>query len=306
MLKGFFSGCITILDFLSERSGFRKLAGVTVAKIEARLSEKSWVPNHFVSSNVNDPEILKKLVLHLHVYHQHYVERAREIISDFPDAGRILITSPFEEVLQEFRSVTTHPNLELRLVRNVGRNFGAIKQIVPTISDFEYLLHLHSKVSKHMSLKRSAEWSRLYWNTLANRANVIRILNIMDSDSRITVSYPDLTNVLPSSAFGWGSNKNLAQALLAESKVAQLDGQIAFPAGGMFVCRAGLILDLMTRIGLDDFPREPFPVDGSVAHALERLMGVHSMDGQPVHLVLSSQGLLTTDTSYKSHKGVWG
>lgn len=306
MLKSIFSAFISVLDFVSEKSGFRKLAGAIVAIIQAKSAGNTWVPNHFVPSRPSNPELLRNLLVHLHIYHQHYVEHARRIINDFPDAGGILITSPFEEVLLEFEAGSTHPNLELRLVRNLGRNFGAIKQVAPSIGEFEYLLHLHSKVSKHMSSKRSAEWSRLYWNTLANRDNVIRILSVMESNPGITVSYPDLTNVLPSTAYRWGSNKKLAQALLADFKIAQQDGQIAFPAGGMFVCRSDHILHLVKSLGLDDFPREPLTLDGSVAHALERLMGVYSLDGPPVHLVLSSQGLLTTDTSYKSHKGVWG
>jgi len=305
-MRNFLSLLLSGLDFISEKSGFRMLVGAYVAKMQAKSQANCWVPKDFIPSQTKKPELLKKLLIHLHVYNESYIHQARAIISDFPDAGGILITSPFEEVLHEFETTSKSDNLEVRLVKNVGRNFGAIKQIASAFGSFEYFLHLHSKASKQMSTRRSAEWSRFYWQILANRGNVMRILSVMDSDSSITVSYPELTTVLPSKAYRWGNNKKLAEAILADSKIDLMGGQIAFPAGGMFICRTVLIMDLMRRVGLEDFPQEPFPLDGSIAHALERLLGVYGLDGRPVHLVLTSQGLITTDTGFKSHKGVWG
>lgn len=306
MAKSFFSGLISAADFLSEKSGVTNLAAAFIARLQARKQANAWVPRDFEPSTKINPELLKTLLIHLHVYHESYIPQATKIIADFPDAGGILITSPFEKVLSEFDSTSRGSNLELRLVKNIGRNFGAIKQILPTIGTFKYLLHLHTKASKHMSSRRVAEWSQSFWGRLASRDTVLRILSAMDSNAEITISYPELTAILPSSAYRWGGNKKLAESLLASGKLDLLGDQIAFPAGGMFICQSPLILDLLNRLGLEDFPQEPLPLDGSIAHALERLMGVYSLDGAPVHLVLTSQGLLTTDTSFKSFKGIWG
>lgn len=306
MFRNFLSFLLISLDLLSDKSGFSKLAGACVAKLQSKAQARLWMPADFVSSTSDNSSLLKKLFIHLHVYHPRYIDQAKRILKDFPDAGGILITSPSEQVLLEFESARELSNLELMVVRNVGRNFGAIAQALPKFANFEFVLHLHSKASRYMSSKRSEEWSHAYWNFLAARENVIRLLSVMSSNSDITVAYPELTKVLPSSAYNWGNNEKIASGIASNLNLQLPKGQIAFPAGGMFVCREDLLIKLISCLGVADFPTEPLPIDGSVSHALERLMGVYGLGKQPVHLILTSQGLLTTDTSYTSHRGVWG
>lgn len=306
MFRNFLSNVLISLDLLSEKSGFSKLAGAYVAKFQSRKQARHWMPADFVPSTSDNSSLLKKLFIHLHIYHPRYIEQAKRILRDFPDAGGILITSPSEQVLLEFESARGLSNLELLVVRNVGRNFGAIAQAFPKFAKFEFVLHLHSKASRYMSLKRSEEWSHTYWNFLAARENVIRLLSVMSSNSEITVAYPELTRVLPSSAYNWGNNEKIASTISSNLELKLPEGQIAFPAGGMFICRRDLLVKLISCLGVADFPTEPFPIDGTVSHALERLMGVYGLGKQPIHLVLTYQGLLTTDTSYTSHKGGWG
>ena len=63
---------------------------------------------------------------------------------------------------------------------------------------------------------------------------------------------------------------------------------IDFPVGTMFWARPEALAPLL-RLGLnlDDYPDEPLPVDGTILHALERLLplvrgrGISLRDGLP-------------------------
>ena len=46
---------------------------------------------------------------------------------------------------------------------------------------------------------------------------------------------------------------------------------IVFPVGNMFWARVDAILPFFTNIQMSDFPQEKGQVDGTIAHAIERL-----------------------------------
>lgn len=54
-----------------------------------------------------------------------------------------------------------------------------------------------------------------------------------------------------------------------------LPAEIDFPAGSMFWARSQALLPLFDLgLGWDDYPEEPVPHDGTILHALERLVPV--------------------------------
>ena len=73
---------------------------------------------------------------------------------------------------------------------------------------------------------------------------------------------------------GWDENLRIAQDLATRMEIAQpLPMHFDFPIGTMFWARPDA-LKPFNRLNLcpDDFPIEPLPIDGTLLHALERLI----------------------------------
>jgi len=76
----------------------------------------------------------------------------------------------------------------------------------------------------------------------------------------------------------WGANRDRTQALMARAGIAP-DTPLHFPAGSIYWIKQELITRL-AALGLEaaDFEPEQALVDGTTAHAVERLLGMMAQD----------------------------
>ena len=72
---------------------------------------------------------------------------------------------------------------------------------------------------------------------------------------------------------GWGNSKDRAGIIGRQVGLDELPENFAFPVGTMFWARVEALRPLF-NLGLtwQDYPSEPAPRDGTVLHALERLL----------------------------------
>jgi lipopolysaccharide biosynthesis protein len=94
------------------------------------------------------------------------------------------------------------------------------------------------------------------------------ILGRLASDPSIGIIHPDDPYVV-----GWDKNKPYAIELGRRLGILELPEHFLFPVGTMFWARTEALLPLL-ELGLDwqDYPAEPLPYDGSMLHAIERLL----------------------------------
>lgn len=95
------------------------------------------------------------------------------------------------------------------------------------------------------------------------------IVGRMAADASIGLVFPDEPNLLD-----WGSNRMQAQLLCRRLGLSeQLPEQFEFPVGMMFWARAEALKPLFDlALAWGEYPAEPLPYDGSMLHALERLL----------------------------------
>ena len=162
------------------------------------------------------------------------------------------------------------------LVPNKGRDIG------PFIHTFREKIHGHYDFVGHLHGKRSAHtatwdptlgerWRNfLFQHLLGNRAPTMDIvLAEFAKDDRLGIVFPEDPNVI-----GWDFNfehaKRIAERMGLKIKLPKF---IDFPIGTMFWARVAALEPLLRLdIPWDEFPSEPLPVDGTILHALERLM----------------------------------
>ncbi|PTE12610.1 rhamnan synthesis F family protein, partial [Pseudogemmobacter blasticus] len=169
------------------------------------------------------------------------------------------------------------PAAEIRVLENRGRDvWPKLYGFRDVYARHDIVLHLHGKKSPHSAALD--EWLEHILDCLVGSADEVnRILSLFDTIPRLGMVKP-VTFKAALSAAHWGANREIARELAWRMKIeAPLpdDGKLRFPAGSMFWARRDAIqplLDLDLRP--EHFPPEAGQVDGTVAHAIERMLGV--------------------------------
>jgi len=219
----------------------------------------------------------ERVAMHLHIF---YPDLAKEIIDRLnknsvnPD---LLISFASQSVLSQVQPVLDAylgKVADIQIVPNRGRDIG------PLLTSFGKGLVDNYDVIGHMHTKKTADWSDLSvgrsWflflldNLLGGHhcmADII--LNKMSEDPSVGLVFPDDPNAL-----GWAKNYQYALPLAKRMGIHDLSkGHFNFPVGTMFWARTEAIRKLIELDFVwEDYPSEPLPYDGSMLHAIERLL----------------------------------
>ena len=163
--------------------------------------------------------------------------------------------------------------VELRVLPNRGRDIAAKFVGFRDVYDqYELFLHLHAKRSPHGGAAL-ARWADYLFDTLIGSERIASSNLSLFDDPRIGVVFPqhlfDLRGVL-----NWGYDYDLARGLMKRMGI-EIDKNFAleFPSGSMFCGRSAAFRPLLDLgLGFDDFPEEGGHVDGTLAHAIERVL----------------------------------
>jgi hypothetical protein len=242
--------------------------------IEAGRPEGPWLSEVIRPGNGGLPAPAKT-ALHIHL---HYPDVAKTIFSRLqksrfrPD---LFISVTSDEALADVQSQIESAGLRshvLRVVPNRGRDIGPLVTGFPEIFEggYEFVCHVHGKKSVNVGADFARQWAEfLYENLLGGQFFMMEdILQKFQSDPALGIVFPDDPNVV-----GWEENWEFACKLGGRLGIRLSPGNINFPVGTMFWARAQAIQP-MVKLGLrwDDYPAEPPPYDGSMLHAMERLL----------------------------------
>jgi len=210
-----------------------------------------------------------------HVFHPEIWPELAECIAQIREPRDVCVTlveGPAghlrEGILDRF------PEATVLTVPNRGRDQWPLLDLIQDarlLEGVDVVLKLHTKASRHRLDGR--RWRRRMLASLSgSRSRVDEILALFGADPMLGIVAP--TGGLLGREF-WGGNTGLVQDLAARLGVPVDLERTFFPGGSMYWARTGVLralgaLDLVEQ----DFPAEPLPSDGTLAHALERLVGV--------------------------------
>jgi hypothetical protein len=219
----------------------------------------------------------------LAVIHCFYTDIAIEIfqlIMPRSELFFLLITTDTNEKAKtlEDHLRTNSFEFEVRVCPNIGRDIGPmLVEGREYIDQFPYFIHLHTKKSPHSSLLSG--WLEYLLNALIGCPETIdSSLALLESDPNLGILYAPHYSDLVNQSINWGYNHSNATTLLHRLgiKLASL-APLDFPSSSMFWARSDAIAPLF-RLGLTykEFDEELGQVDGTLAHALERLLFIVS------------------------------
>jgi lipopolysaccharide biosynthesis protein len=158
-------------------------------------------------------------------------------------------------------------------VPNVGRDIGPLLTAFgePILANYDVFGHLHSKRSLVLGDRRLGE----NWRNFCREHLLGWRHPMMDLILKSFSDDPKLGLVLPSDPNLWPVGKTEALERLASRLClnAAIPQQMFYPLGTMFWARTAALTPLFELgLGWEDYPPEPLPYDGTLLHAIERLV----------------------------------
>ena len=188
--------------------------------------------------------------------------------------GFVLCTTDSEDKVRIVKGVLRQQSYrsECVLVPNRGRDVAPfLIEGRKYVDQYEYILHLHTKKSPHDSIY--ADWGSFLFRNLIGSADSVRtILKILQLGHIGLVYSKHFWAV--EGLRNWGFDYEKARSILSQLNISlSLDMILEFPTSTMFWARTDALKPLF-RLNLDysDFDAEEGQIDGTLAHAIERVL----------------------------------
>ena len=140
------------------------------------------------------------------------------------------------------------------------------------IAGYDIVGHLHGKRSLFIGDDYIGDsWREFLWQNLLGGFYPMMdtIIGHFAADTSIGIVFPDDPHLSD-----WDFNLEIATGLANRMGVADpLPPFFDFPVGTMFWARAAALKPLLDlKFDWEDYPSEPAPIDGTILHAVERLL----------------------------------
>lgn len=209
-----------------------------------------------------------------HIFYVELAEEMKKLMCNIPVPFDIYISTQSEDkktALEKIFSDFKRGKVVVKVFENRGRDiaptFVGFKDIY---QNYDLCVHIHSKKSPHDSTLSG--WGEyLYKSLLGSREIVSAIFHIMEHEN-VGVVFPQYFEPLNRSV-NWAKNYQLAQEFLTRLNIKINNRKLLeFPMGSMFWFKpAALSPILESGLTFEDFPDEKGQVDGTIAHAIERI-----------------------------------
>jgi hypothetical protein len=223
------------------------------------------------------PAAAVRVAIHGHYYYPELLNELLELLSRNATKASLFLstdtTKKRDELLTLAASRDASP--EVRVFPNRGRDvaplFTGFRDLFEE-NRFDFICHVHSKKSARIGTDRGDKWRKELLNrTIGGEYGMMDIIiQQMANDRDIGLVFPAISNFC-----AWDANFSIGKELAARMALAAdlTKPFFEYPAGMMFWCRP-VALRPLVDLGLDwqDYPPEPIPDDGTIAHAIERLI----------------------------------
>ena len=212
--------------------------------------------------------------------HFHYTDNIDEFLQALAaNASRVdlLLTTtnvPAAERLSRAIDAYAMGEASVEITPNLGRDIGPFIQLLGSgLRGYDVVAHVHGKRSLHAAdhdADFGNRWRNFLWRQLIGPSTPVMdvVLAHFGRDPRLGMVFPENEQFL-----GWEKNRASAALLAPRLGLGPLPEHIEFPAGTMFWVRPQA-LDALLEADFQpgDYPPEPLADDGTMLHALERML----------------------------------
>jgi lipopolysaccharide biosynthesis protein len=253
-------------------------AGMVIKEYRAALSEEDLVDMQEADTfAIRQHEKLNEIAVVCHVF---YPDLYPEIVLTLRRLASVDVYISLVEGYSDCLKPVIEkdfPNSYIQIFKNHGRDIYPFLKFVQSGKLFDYaaVLKIHSKASKNSTTEYDFDgdtWRKEIFSDLVPEAGLSELISSFIS-SRTTGMLCPKDYVF--GAEHLGSNEKHLHMLCSILGMTFDVKDLEFAGGSMFWIKPWLLRHV-AALGLEakDFPVEPLPVDGSLAHALERAIGV--------------------------------
>lgn len=215
------------------------------------------------------------------VIHAFYLDILEEIIKEVQRIAscqiKLFVTTPKQQEWAA-RSILQTSGLDYNLMplENRGSDVLPFLKIMRSViaEEYDYIVKVHTKRSKHRN--DGDKWRDDLYSKLITPHAIDNALGIFREQPKVGIIGPE-GHIVPMN-FYWGSNAEKVEKLCYRMGY-KLDDirELNFVAGTMFFARVDALKPLIS-LGLtdEDFDVEAGQIDGTLAHAIERVISVSS------------------------------
>lgn len=219
------------------------------------------------------------------LYYEESLNRYLTYIDNIVSSIDIYIVSNNIDIYGDILRYIKKSRKQIQLIRseNRGRDVSALLiECVDILQNYKYICFVHDKKRKDYISEDAFElWMDNLWgNTLGSKVYISNVLHLLESRKEIGLLVPpEPIGTFSPFLYGenvWGMNFEMTQQLAEELNLkCRIDmDRPPITLGMCFWARSCALEKLFKRKWeYDDFEKEPLKDDGTISHAIERILG---------------------------------
>ena len=248
----------------------------------------------------------KKIGIFLHIFYPELGETIADYLKNIPAKIDIFISTREESIgslRAIFNQLDNANRVDVRNFPNIGRDVAPfIIGFGEEIQNYDLILKLHSKKSPH-SNALSGWFLHCLDNLIGSREVTCTNLAALEAEDTGIIfpieNYALALGIKHDSCWGHeDGNYTKAKPLLDQFKLDHIkrESHFKFPTGTMFWCKPDVLKPILDwGLNQQDFDEEGGQIDGTLAHSIERLIGLSTTE-------IYKKKLLTTYSGYALSK----
>ncbi|HEY0334260.1 MAG TPA: rhamnan synthesis F family protein [Stenotrophomonas sp.] len=238
-----------------------------------------------------------------HIFYPELIDEFAQALAHMPVRYTLLVSVVDESarrlVEQRFAPLPMLDRLDVRIVPNRGRDIAPmLVTFGEAIAELDLVAHIHTKKSLYTGGEQE-RWRRYLLDALlGSPSRIAWILGMFDAAPELGIVYPESFTGMPLWGHTWLSNAEAGEQLgqrmgVSIERAAYLD----FPMGSMFWARVDALRPLLDlELRLEEFPPEQGQTDGTLHHAIERMLVVSARSSGHLAGILPVNGTLSMHT----------
>ncbi len=229
-----------------------------------------------------DNSISKKTAVFVNLFYKELLELYCTYIKKIPDSIDVYVISSDSKIIDECKIILQcYSNVSYLDKENRGRDVSAFLVTARDImKKYSYVCFIHDKKAKDSRFEKDiCRWrDNICVNLLGSKEYICNVLNLFEENSEIGLAVtpqPEGEYLYAWYGDSWYSNyQNTCDLAKRIGVLSSIDREVPNRAlGTVFWARTKAINKLLNYDwNYSDFPEEPMPNDGTISHAVERIL----------------------------------
>lgn len=228
-----------------------------------------------------DDGVPGRIAVHAHIYYSDLAQEFASHLDNMPYAYDLFVSVPDDVTLRRceaiFSRLKRSGSVVFSVVPNRGRDIAPfIVNFGQELKEYDFIAHIHTKKSLYTRGKTDGWREYLLTCLFGSEKRIRQIFSLLKGEENIGMVYPQCFARAPYYANTWLANRGLAELWKDRLGIDRLPpGYFHFPVGSMFWAKASTLRPLFDAgIRLEDFAEECGQTDGTLAHCIERMLGL--------------------------------